>query len=404
MTVVELREGDPWTVWTLTTAQAEALRSAKLAEAKRVTGTTDRWELKAKTVVGAARVGPAAEPVTVRIRPKIPIRRLLFLIGYADHFKGWQDEEVDAGQESDLLPAVAYAFARAAERALRPGVLLGYREMEEPLPMVRGRIRETEQIRRRYGRPLPVEVRYDDFTVDIAENRLLLTAAYRLLRLTGVGEETRRMLRRLILRLDGVTPHTHGALLPRWRPSRLNARYHTALGLAELVLRSGSYEHEDGTVVRVDGLLLTMWKVFEDFLTKALAEALLPHGGWVHLQDEDHHLDHDRRVQLRPDLVYYTEAGSPGAVLDAKYAVEGSISKRQGHLYQVLAYCTALKVRRGYLIYAMGPGEPQIHRVAGTEGVQIIERSLDLTANVARLRQQIDQLAHELVGGGLAVP
>ncbi len=58
-------------------------------------------------------------------------------------------------------------------------MLRGYREVEEALPVVRGRIREAGQIRRRYGFPLPVEVRYDDYTVDIAENRPLLAASAR---------------------------------------------------------------------------------------------------------------------------------------------------------------------------------------------------------------------------------
>lgn len=52
-----------------------------------------------------------------------------------------------------------------------------------------------------------------------------------------------------------------------------------------------SYELAPGTTVRVDGLMLEMWRAFEDFLCVALAEALRPYGGAVALQDERHHLD-----------------------------------------------------------------------------------------------------------------
>lgn len=401
MTLIELAENGLSKPHRFTPGQVDALKEAKFVGIEPVSGGGGLWKLKGKGVIGTARIGPPGERVTVRIQPKLPIERLLFLIGYANHLHGWQEEEVDAAQQPDLLPAVAHAFARAAERTLRQGVLLGYREKHEALPVVRGRIQESVQIGRRYGLPLPVEVRYDDFTVDIPENRLLLTAALRLLCLPGVHPATRSMLRRLILRLDGVRPHTHGTLLPRWTPSRLNARYRTALRLAELILRSGSYEHEDGTVVRVDGLLLTMWKVFEDFLTRALQEALRPYGGRTELQDESRHLDHDRRIQLKPDLVYYTPAGPPGAVLDAKYTFQKELSKRQEHLYQVLAYCTAFQTRRGYLVYAQGPNAPQTHRISGAEDIQLTETALNLDVPIPQLRAQITRLARDLAGAAV---
>lgn len=114
------------------------------------------WQLRDNGLVGAARTGYGVE---LRVRPKTPIGQLLYLPGYAQNPRGLRPEDVDAGERPDLLPALAHAFARAAERALRQGVLLGYRETEEALPVVRGRIRMTDQLRRRHGLPAPVEVR-----------------------------------------------------------------------------------------------------------------------------------------------------------------------------------------------------------------------------------------------------
>lgn len=57
--------------------------------------------------------------------------------------------------------------------------------------------------------------------------------------------------------------------------TRFNARYHTALRLAELVLRATSVEHESGGVA-VNGFLLDMPRLFEDFVTVALREVLAP--------------------------------------------------------------------------------------------------------------------------------
>ncbi|NKZ06282.1 McrC family protein [Actinomadura latina] len=395
MTVVQLGEGGSWTEHELTAEQVATLAATallRIAPGPR----PGLWRLRDNGLVGAARIGPAHDPIEIRVRPKTPIDRLLHLLGYARKARGWRREEIDADERTELLPALAHAFARAAERALSQGVLLGYRETEEALPVVRGRIRVKEQIQRRHGFPVPVEVRYDDYTVDIPENRLLLAATHRLLRLPGVPSSTRRLLRHLPLRLDGVERLVPGRPPPAWTPSRLNTRYHTALGIADLVLRGASYELGDGTTVRVDGLMLEMWRVFEDFVCVALAEALRPYGGAVRLQDERHHLDLAHRVRLRPDLVVSTAEGNPIAVVDAKYKTGDT---PQQDLYQMLAYCTAMGLNRAYLVYA-SKAETHTHVITGTGGVQIVEAALDLSASPEGLRAQIIALAREIAAGG----
>ena len=208
---------------------------------------------------------------------------------------------------------------------------------------------------------------------------------------------TRRTLRHVIARLAGVTGAAPGA----WHPTRINARYQTALGLAELVLRGASYELDDGTSVRVNGLLVEMWRVFEDFVTVALAEALRPYGGRSEPQDRRHHLDHGRRVPLRPDLVHYaidsTGREAPAAVLDSKY----KISADGADLYQMLAYCTALGLDRGHLVYATG--EPYRHVVRGAE-IEITQHAIDLTLPPTELLGSVERLAESIVGLGIPDP
>ena len=183
-----MRHIDPheleWREFELTPAEVGELRASPFVKVK--DGSRHGyWRVRGGRYVGAAVIG-SADPVEVRIEPKVAVDRLLFLVGYAEHQQQWQQEEIDVRETAGLLPAAAHAFARAADRALREGVLLGYREIHAALPQVVGRIRESDQLRIRYGFPLPVEVRYDDFTPDIAENQLLLAAAHRLLRLTDI--------------------------------------------------------------------------------------------------------------------------------------------------------------------------------------------------------------------------
>ncbi|CAM5739876.1 restriction endonuclease [Streptomyces hirsutus] len=123
--------------------------------------------------------------------------------------------------------------------------------MEKSALVVRGRLREAEQIRRHFGQHLTVEIAYDAYTADTAENRILRAAAERLLRLPGVPGPVRRRLAHERVRLADALPLVRGQELPRWQPSRLDSRYQPALRLAEAVLRGTSPEHRPAGSTRL---------------------------------------------------------------------------------------------------------------------------------------------------------
>lgn len=381
-----LREGDPPRVVEMSRPVAEALADAGVVNV----GLTDRpgwWEVSAGTQVGVVRI----ESLQVVIQPKIDINRLVFLMGYARRPSFWRDDRVQLDPSDDLPAALADAFVRSARRALEQGLLKGYLTVEETLPVLRGRVREADQLRRRWGQAIPLEVRYDEFSVDIAENRLLLAASEQLLRTPAVGSQHRASLQRLRLQLADVASPVRGTARPKWIASRLNARYQPALELAELILDGRSFEQRVGHLT-VSGYLFNMATIFEDFVTVALREAMRRFGGRSSLQYRTH-LDLAETVPIRPDFVW-SEQGRARVVVDAKYKAEKPSGFPQADLYQLLAYCTVLRLPIGHLIYAKGEEEATSHMVSGS-GVRLIAHTLDLTAEPTELLASVRELAGE---------
>ncbi|WP_030923803.1 5-methylcytosine restriction system specificity protein McrC [Streptosporangium amethystogenes] len=132
----------------------------------------------------------------------------------------------------------------------------------------------------------------------------------------------------------------------------------------------------------------------------ALAEAFRPHGGRSELQDRRHHLDHGRRVLLKPDLVRYVLGSGgkevPAAVVDSKYKISTGPDGHGADLYQMLAYCTALGLDRGHLVYAEGSAEPYRHVVHGA-GIEITQHAIDLTLPPARLLSAVERVAESIL-------
>jgi 5-methylcytosine-specific restriction enzyme subunit McrC len=386
---VELDELGPGVERLLTPEQGRSLAGSGVVTAAPSPYRPGAWQIGPAGKVGAAMVGG----IEIHIKPKVPIARLLFLVGYARHAAAWRPETVPVAEAADLVPVVAQALWRQTEWAIHQGLLPGYILVEESSQVLRGRLRESEQLRRHHGLPLPLEIQYDEFTIDIPENRILRMACERMLAVPLVDAQSQRMLRRLLRDFSDVTPLHRGEQVPGWQATRLNARYHAALRLAELVLRATSVEHESGTVA-VNGFLLDMPRLFEDFVTVALREVLeSAYGGRVDDQDQNH-FDEAGQVRLRPDIVWKIR-GSAVAVIDAKYKAEKTAGYPNADLYQLLAYCTVLGLHSGHLIYAKGNEEPARH-VVRRSGIEIFSHAVDLEQPPDELLAGMTDLAERI--------
>ncbi|MGX1223456.1 McrC family protein [Streptomyces ambofaciens] len=397
MTRLELAESGRAVQAELSSQQAAALAASGIVrvEPGRRLGL---WRIAGRRLVGAARISD----VDIRIAPKTPVTRLLFLLGYSSLPDRWHPEPIEASERDGLLPAVAYAFVRAAERGLRHGAPQGYVSVDETLPVIRGRIRYADQLRRHFGRTFPVEAAYEEFTEDIPENRILRTASRRLLTLAGVPAVCRPELRRVIAALPDVDELASTRSLPTWTAGPRNARLETAIRLGELVLRGASYDLDDVGSVPVDGLLLNMEKVFEDFVTASLTEALRLYPGHVQTDGSRYFLDKAQRIRLLPDLVWCRRDGTAAGVADAKYKAESVRGFPNADIYQMVSYCLGLGLNRGHLIYAAGE-KPAVRHIVRHSGIELIQHTVPLAAEPPILLDAMSRIAAEIAEESQAI-
>ena len=356
-------------------------------------GVEDEYHLTPGSVIGAFESGG----LSVSIRPKLAIDRVLFLASYAmGAFKLRDVDRFSFAEARTLVEAMALALAAAARRAFAGGLVHGYRTEEEAAHTVRGRIRIDEQIRRRFGVPVPIEVRYDEFTDDVTANRLVKAAAARLGRLRLSLKHSREGLHWIAARLENVSLVEFPATaVPEVAFDRLNEHCREVVALARLVLRHGSFEAARGRV-RAQGFLIDMNQVFQDFVTQALRESLRL-SAHVFRSDaaiKPTFLDEAERIRLKPDLSWW-ESGTCTFVGDAKYKRIVDDRVPNADLYQLLAYATALDLPGGLLIYAEGETAPATHMVRYA-GKRLEVAALDLSGSPAQLLARIDELSERV--------
>ena len=382
----ETEEGVP-----LSRGQADAIQSmdpSPAIDVRPTPGTPGRYDLKPNSTVGVVRL----PDLTIEIAPKISVQQVIFLISYALGQLRVLPTRVDVGI-ADLVEAMVRLFHDRVRQATHRGLLQGYQTRDEALNVVRGRIRIDDQLRRRFGLAVPIEVRYDEFTPDIEANRLLKAAVNRLARLPLRSRESRRQLsamRAVFVNVSDVEHRPDNLLDLPLNP--LNAHYQPALDLARLILRSTTFELSEGEV-RAASFLIDMNQVFEDFVVVALREALgltdyaFPQGAERHALP----LDTDGLVHLKPDISWW-ENRRCMFVGDVKYKRTGAQGAPNADIYQVLAYAVAAELPRALLIYAAGEHEEVTYDIPHA-GKQVEVAVLDLGGEPDELLARVEALA-----------
>ncbi len=387
MMQLTLREYEPSRVSVPLDIERRKVLNAAHIEVTPPTDELATWVLRPSSYIGTVRLGD----LSVIVRPKIPIDRVMFLVAYAIDPKDWRKYPFDLSSHTDVLESLIPAFVHHTRQAVRRGLLQGYRHEEEALHTVRGRIRFNDQINRRFGVPLPLEVAFDEFTEDIEENRLLKTALHRLAHLPVRSQQARRDVHALRPVFNTVEFGAYRRGVPEVQYTRLNSHYRPAVELARLIIENSSLELLHGETTGAS-FMLDMNRVFERFLFVALREELgLSEREW---RRGRLHLDEANTIKLEPDLSWWS-GRRYRFVGDAKYKRIKSESFPNADIYQILAYCVAADLPSGLLIYAAGelePTEPRRYRIRHADKT-IEVASIDLEGQPDDILKQAARLA-----------
>jgi 5-methylcytosine-specific restriction enzyme subunit McrC len=378
------------------------IRLLRGAQVTPTPGATDLYDVRPGSYIGSLSLG---DHLQVIVRPKLRVAEVMFLISYAldpsawtDPLLHWRDELVALDEHAELYEAIVPSFLRHLNRALSRGVLQGYRVEEDALLTVRGRIRFDEQIRRRLGMPVPIEVSYDEFTEDIEVNRILRAAVNRIARTPLRRREHRQGLRTVDSALERVSLVEYTRAPPAPAFNRLNEHYRGAVELARLILADSSFELRIGDVFS-HAFLIDMNKVFERFALVALREALgvdehtFPAGAAgrrLHLDESVAPL-----IDLEPDLSWWELDGRPSFVGDLKYKRAQVDEVKHSDIYQMLAYTIATDLPAGLLVYAAGEAESGTHIVRHA-GKRLEIRALDISGSANDVLDRVGELGNRI--------
>lgn len=350
------------------------------------TSTAGEWRISASSYVGSV----VLSDLEVLIKPKVHLENLFALMDAGMPDSAWRPEVFGYGADRQLLPAFAAFFARTVDQLIARGLIRSYRPESDRLTALRGRIDFPTQLRQP-GLPSPIACRFDEYTADVAENRYLLAAVERVLRVAGVDPKTRSLLQHTRGRFEEVTPVLPtAAQLDAIPYTRLNEHYRPAMRLCRLIIENLSLADHLGSAA-ASSFLINMNDLFEDWVTRKLRAAL--RNRLVVIGQSQLKLDVGRKVSIAPDFEF-RDRDHAVYVGDVKYKLTGSGLARSSDYYQLLAYCTTLGLPEGVLIYAQTEGaDPEREIVVRNVGTRLWTYRLDLAGTVGELEASATRLA-----------
>ncbi|MNZ91191.1 5-methylcytosine-specific restriction enzyme subunit McrC [compost metagenome] len=245
-----------------------------------------------------------------------------------------------------LLEIFISEFLRAVEHIVKRGLRSDYRQRQDNLFALRGKLLISTHLRQNLFRADRFFTEHDEFSTDRPENRLIHAALRRALLLTGT-QANQQLARELDFVFADVPPSTQTrADFQQVRLDRGMGYYVDALAWARLILNEESPLTGSGRHT-APSLLFPMEAVFEAYVAKHLARQLTP-PLILKTQARSHHLVRhceQNWFRLKPDLLI-RDSDRDLLVLDTKWKLLDGLKANgtdkyglsQSDFYQLQAY------------------------------------------------------------------
>ena len=323
----------------------------------------------------------------VVISPKMPISNLLLLDSTAT------PEDVTGPATGEVvLRMLAARLAELMRERSRLGLHRDYRERSHEGAILLGALDVSAQMRQPIERRDRLHGRVDDFTVDVECNQFPLAVANRAIRSGVLDASTREQLRQAVAGFGDVADLEPESLVSRLARMPEPPGYGPLLDLCQVLLGV------PGGVGELRSLLVSLERIFERFLCRAVEEAIVGRAD-LRMESQAGFVIGDLPgLLLRPDITI-SRADRAEIIVDAKWKRLPQDGQIPEDIYQALAYACFLGARRTVLVY---PGRKRVVRrfVPAAHDVCVEVRTVAVSGSPALCRRERQRLQRGLLRGG----
>lgn len=348
----------------------------------------------------------------------IPIHNIWYMLLYAwNEIDFIKQERYQGAEEAPSLDSLlTKILIKLIKQRLRIGLGRNYRDDEDFVRGIKGRVLFSESIKRNSFSQGKAYCKYQAFSIDVPKNQIIFSTISQLIHSGEFGNkialdnELRHDLRWIYRAMEGVTKiELSGAFINRQQLGRNDRDYRLMINICELLLFRDIPLEADETkkLPSLDKENLTMFRIFEKFVANFLC---------FHLKDwhvspqsyiywaED--FSHPHLPKMQPDILLTHRETKKVIVIDTKFTQHlaqtrfGNEIFHPSHLYQMYAYLKTQEWKSeeyrnavGILLY---PSTDRGHKTEEIpfQGLTIRVATIDLTNKWQDIENQLAAIAN----------
>lgn len=310
----------------------------------------------------------------ISITPKIPRITLLNMVKYTLNLPELMPGHFELSEENNYYDFLVLFLLLEIEDLLERGLITGYKNFEDNLNRLRGKILFEENIINNYDRNDKLLCSFSEISQDIQENQIIKYTLFYLSRCSFLDEDINSEILRYYNRFNHISlKPISSTIFKSLEYTPLNQHYKPVLILCELFLRDSSIDDENLGAATVNSFLIDMNILFERFVVNLIKERLI---NYEVEEQKTIFADIDEKLKLKYDILL-SQNGEPILILDTKYK-KFEENPEPSDVSQLISYCNSIHVKNCGLIYPEKLSNI-LYRLHQDIKLHII--SLDLAAN-----------------------
>lgn len=248
-------------------------------------------------------------------------------------------------------------YLAEADALIKRGLKSEYLQVEENLSFCKGKLSVKDQIRKNLVHLERFYVKYDEYSLNRPENKIIKSTLLKLHDLSGdVGNK--KLCRHILSYFENIDCSiNHDADFAKVRLDRTTRGYENLIQWSKVFLKNKSFTTFAGGVV-ARALLFPMQEVFEKYVAKQMKKVFNDYR--VATQDMGYYLFNEPDMfRLKPDIVVTSGKGMnrQKVVMDTKWKALNRYKEKfgilQSDLYQMYAYAKKYNASDVWLLYPL---------------------------------------------------
>ncbi len=266
----------------------------------------------------------------------------------------------DASLKMDRIPLYEIfisMYLQEVRMLVKHGLRSAYIAREDNLNFYKGKLVIGEHIKRNLAHGERFFVRYDEYQLDRAENRLIKVTLLKLQNLSS-SAENQKLVRQLLPAFETVTPSVNYQKdFSKVSIDRNTKDYEMLMRWSKVFLLNKSFTTFSGST-DARALLFPMEKVYESYVAAKMKVEFADLNWEISTQDKGYYLfDTPKQFALRPDIVITRDDGSR-IILDTKWKSlidnpRKNYGISQADMNQMYTYSKKYKTSEIWLLYPL---------------------------------------------------